>query len=108
MMTREGMIASLKKARSYIHPRRNIAEAAACPCLDEVIAALEAETPCACGGREPFTKLDHIDLIYSPEDERHWLKVGVLFGRGFERLKGQDIKDCTIVILPAEEEGASE
>ena len=45
MMTREEMIASLKKARSHIHPRRNIAEAAACPYLDEVLAALEAEKP---------------------------------------------------------------
>ncbi len=41
--------------------------------------------------------LGGIPLVYSPDDERHWLKVGLLLERG-----AGDIEDCCVLILPGE------
>lgn len=47
------------------------------------------------GGETPFVKLGGIDLVYNPDDERHWMNVGVLLEVGNE-----DINDCDVLVLP--------
>ena len=56
---------------------------------------LHYEPSCACRGRKPLFKLSGIDLVYSPDDERHWLKLGLLLERGSE-----DINGCDLLIMP--------
>ena len=79
-MTREEMAGELRQLLSElsdVHPSRYA--------LSEAIFAFSS--PCACGGGKLIA--DHLEMVYSPHDERHWLEVGMLLER--ERA-GQDVR----------------
>lgn len=58
--------------------------------LGGLIADLEAES---LESERPLAELGGIDLVYNPDDQRHWLNVGLLLERGNE-----DINDCRVTI----------